>query len=64
MECCCYVWAGAFSCYLDILDILQKWVSRTVSRSLAVSLLLLNLRRNVASSEHAELFLWEVHSVF
>ena len=35
MEYCCYVWAGALSCYLEILDKLQKWVCRTVSPSLA-----------------------------
>ena len=26
MEYCCYVWAGVPTCYLDILDRLQKWV--------------------------------------
>ena len=29
MEYCCHVWAGAPSCYLEILDKLQKWVCRT-----------------------------------
>ena len=26
MEYCCHVWAGAPSCYLELLDKLQKWV--------------------------------------
>ena len=38
MEYCCYVWAGASSCYLQLLDKLQKWVCRTVGPSLAASL--------------------------
>ena len=29
MEYCCHVWAGAPSCYLEMLDKLQKWVCRT-----------------------------------
>ena len=33
MECCCHVWAGATSDFLDMLDMLQKWVSRTVGPS-------------------------------
>ena len=38
MEYCCHVWAGAPSCYLELLDKLQKRISRTVSPSLAASL--------------------------
>ena len=38
MEYCCHVWAGAPSCYLDLLDKLQKWICRIVDRSLAASL--------------------------
>ena len=38
MECCCHVWAGAPSCYLDLLDKLQKQICRIVGPSLAVSL--------------------------
>ena len=38
MEYCCYVWAGASSCYLQLLDKLQKWICRTVGPSLAASL--------------------------
>ena len=26
MEYCCHVWAGAPSCYLKLLDKLQKWI--------------------------------------
>ena len=29
MEYCCHVWAGAHSCYLELLDKLQKWICRT-----------------------------------
>ena len=25
MECCCHIWAGAPSCYLELLDKLRKW---------------------------------------
>ena len=38
MEYCCHVWAGAPSCYLELLDKLQKWIFRTVGPSLAASL--------------------------
>ena len=37
MEYCCHVWAGAASCYLELLDKLQKQICRTVSSSLAAS---------------------------
>ena len=30
MEYCCYIWAGAPSCYLDLLDTLQKRICRIV----------------------------------
>ena len=49
MEYCCHVWAGGPSCYLDLLDKLQKRVCRIVSPSLAASLEPLAYRRNVAS---------------
>ena len=29
IEYCCHVWAGAPSCYLEMLNQLQKWVFRT-----------------------------------
>ena len=41
MEYCCHVWAGAPSCYLELLDKLQKQICRTVGPSLAASLELL-----------------------
>ena len=34
----CYVWAGAPSCYLELLDKLQKQTCRAVGPSLAASL--------------------------
>ena len=49
MEYCCRVWAGAPSCYLELLDKLQKWICRTVGPSLAASLEPLAHHRNVAS---------------
>ena len=49
MEYCCHVWAGAPSCYLELLDKLQKRICRTVGPSLAVSLEPLAHRRNLAS---------------
>ena len=49
MEYCCHVWAGAPSCYLDLLDKLQKRICRIVGSSLAASLEALAHRRNVAS---------------
>ena len=35
MEHCCHVWAGAPSCYLELLDKIQKRICRTVGPSLA-----------------------------
>ena len=49
MEYCCHVWAGAPSCYLELLDKLQKRICRTVGPSLAASLEPLAHRRNVAN---------------
>ena len=49
MEYCCHVWAGAPSCYLDLLDKLQKRICRIVGPSLAASLEPLAHCRNVAS---------------
>ena len=49
MEYCCHVWAGAPSCYLELLDNLQKRICRTVGPSLSASLKPLAHRRNVAS---------------
>ena len=49
MEYICHVWAGAPSCYLELLDKLQKRICRTVGPSLAASLEPLVHCRNVAS---------------
>ena len=38
VEYCCHIWAGAPSCYLELLDKLQKWICRTVGPSHAASL--------------------------
>ena len=48
MEYCCHVWVGAPSCYLELLDKLQKRICRTVGPLLAASLEHL-AHRNVAS---------------
>ena len=37
MEYCCHVWAGAPSCYLELLDKPQKKICTTVGPSLAAS---------------------------
>ena len=44
----CHVWDGAPSCYLELLDKLQKQICRTVSPSLAASLEPLAHHQNVA----------------
>ena len=49
MEYWCHVWGGAPSCYLELLNELQKWICRTVGPSLVASLKPLAHRRNVAS---------------
>ena len=49
MEYCCHVWAGAPSCYLELLDKLQKQICRTVDPSLAASLEPLAHHQNIAS---------------
>ena len=49
MEYCCHVLAGAPSCYLELLDKLQKWICRIVGLSFAASLEPLAHCRNVAS---------------
>ena len=46
---CCHFWVGARSCYLELLDKLQKRICRTVGSSLAASLEPLAHRQNVAS---------------
>ena len=49
MEYCCHVWAGAPSCYLELLDKLQKRICRTAGPSLAAFLESLGHRQIVAS---------------
>ena len=49
MEYCCHVWAAAPSCYLELLDKLQKRICKTVGPSLVASLEPLAHSRNVAS---------------
>ena len=49
MEYCCHGWAGAPSCYLELLDKLQKQICRTVGPSLAVSLEPLAHHRNLVN---------------
>ena len=49
MEYCCHVWACAPSCYLELLDKLQKWICRTVGPSFPASLEPLAHHQNGAS---------------
>ena len=46
MEYCCHVWAGAPSCYFELLDKPQKRICRTIGPSLAASLQPLAHRQN------------------
>ena len=48
-EYCCHVWAGPPSCYLELLDKLQKRICRTVGPALATSVEPLAHRRDIAS---------------
>ena len=53
VEFCCHVWAGAPNYYLELFDMLQKQICRTVCPSLAASLEHPDdHRRNVASLSH------------
>ena len=61
MEYCCHVWAYAPSCYLELLDKLQKQKCRTVGPSLAPSLKPLPHCRNVASLKSLGITLVDVH---
>ena len=49
MVYCCHVWAGAPSCYLELLDKRQEQICRTVGPSLAASVERLVHCRNLAS---------------
>ena len=61
MEYCCHVWAGAPSCYLELLDKLQKRICRTVGPSLATSIEPLAHHRNVAILSLFYRYLVDVH---
>ena len=61
MEYCCHVWAGAPSCYLELLDKLQKRICRTVGPSLSACLEPLAHCRNVASLSLFYRYLVDVH---
>ena len=50
MDYCCHVQAGAPSCYLELLDKLQKQICRTVDPPFSASLEPLDHHRNVAFS--------------
>ena len=52
MKYCFHVWACAPSCFLELLDKLQKRICKTVGPSLAASLELLAHRQNVVSLSH------------
>ena len=58
MEYCCHVWAGAPSCYLELLDKLQKWICRTVGPSLAASLEPLGDRQITLVNVHLNWLNW------
>ena len=49
LEYCCHVWAGALSCFLELLDKLQKRICRTTGPSFAASLETFTHRQNVVS---------------
>ena len=49
MEYCCQIWTGTPSCYLELLDRLQKLICRTVGPWLAASLELLAYHQNLSS---------------
>ena len=36
IEYCCHVWGGAPSCYLELVDKVQKWICRTVGSVLVI----------------------------
>ena len=58
MEYCCHIWAGAPSCYLELLDKLQKRICTTVGPTLAASLQPLAHHQNVASVSLLWVLLW------
>ena len=61
MEYCYHFWAGASSCYLELLDKLQKRISRTVGPSLSASRQPLAHCWNVASLSLFYRWLVDIH---
>ena len=49
IEYCCHVWAGCPSCYLELLDKLQKQIYRNLGPSLAACFELVPHHQDVAS---------------
>ena len=49
IECCCCVWAGVSSCNSELLDKLQKWISRAVGPSFGTPLESLAHHQNVVA---------------
>ena len=49
MKYCCHAWVGPPSCYMELLDRLQKQICRTVGPSLAASFEPLSYHQNVSS---------------
>ena len=60
MEYFCHVWAGVLSCYLKLLDKLQKQICWTVGASFAGSLEPLAYHRNMASLSLLQVLLWQM----
>ena len=61
MKYCCHGWAGAPSCYLNLLEKLQKQICRTVGPSLAASIEPMAHRQNVASFKSLlQVLLWQM----
>ena len=61
MDYCCHIWAGAPSCYLELLDKLQKRICRTFGPSFAASLESLAHHQNAASLRLLYRYLLDVH---
>ena len=59
MEYCCHVWNGAPSYHLDILDMLQKRICRTVGLTLAASLVPLAYHQNMSSFSFLWVTIWQ-----
>ena len=62
MEYSCHVWTGAPICYLNMLEKLRKWISRTAGPALAASLEPLTYCRNGASLTLSYMYYFECSS--